>query len=381
MNLEKDIVREIKKLIVFTAIIFLCIWKYEVVFQSIHWILDVITPFLIGGAIAFIIGIPVSYIEKKLLKKKRKWIEKSARFISIVIVITCVLVAINIFLLFLLPELGSAILHLEDSMRFFLSGVEKKSKAFFDGNEEILRYIDKMEFDWNRLTKIGIEMLGDRTGQIIGSAAEVIHRIAQGITTFFIAFVFGCYILWQRERLSIQGKKVLYALIPEGKADAVIEVLELSGHTFAGFLTGQCMEALILGCMFGITLLVFQMPYALLISAVIAVTALVPVFGAFAGCAIGMVLIFIESPSKVILFLTIFLVLQQIEGNLIYPKVVGNSVGLPSIWVLVAVTTGGRLMGIIGMLIFIPIASVSYALFREVIYLLLKKRDVDVEKI
>ena len=97
-----------------------------------------ITPFLIGGAIAFIIGIPVSYIEKKLLKKKRKWIEKSARFISIVIVITCVLVAINIFLLFLLPELGSAILHLEDSMRFFLSGVEKKSKAFFDGNEEIL---------------------------------------------------------------------------------------------------------------------------------------------------------------------------------------------------------------------------------------------------
>lgn len=380
MNLEKDIVREIKKLIVFTAIIFLCIWKYEVAFRSIHWILDVITPFLIGGAIAFIIGIPASYIEKKLLKK-RKWIKKSARFISIVIVIICVLVVINIFLLLLLPELGSTILHLEDSIQLFLSGVEKKSKDFFDGNEEILRYIDKMEFDWNRLTKIGIEVLGDRTGQIIGSAAEVIHRIAQGITTFFIAFVFGCYLLWQRERLSIQGKKVLYALIPEGKADAVIEVLELSGHTFAGFFTGQCMEALILGCMFGVALLVFQMPYALLISAVIAVTALVPVFGAFAGCAIGMILIFIESPSKVLLFLIIFLVLQQIEGNLIYPKVVGNSVGLPSIWVLAAVTTGGRLMGIIGMLIFIPIASVSYALFREVIYLLLKKRDVDVEKI
>ena len=380
MNLEKDIVREIKKLIVFTAIIFLCIWKYEVAFRSIHWILDVITPFLIGGAIAFIIGIPASYIEKKLLKK-RKWIKKSARFISIVIVIICVLVVINIFLLLLLPELGSTILHLEDSIRFFLSGVEKKSKDFFDGNEEILRYIDKMEFNWNRLTKIGIEVLGDRTGQIIGSAAEVIHRIAQGITTFFIAFVFGCYLLWQRERLSIQGKKVLYALIPEGKADAVIEILELSGHTFAGFLTGKCMEALILGCMFGVALLVFQMPYALLISAVIAVTALVPVFGAFAGCAIGMILIFIESPSKVLLFLIIFLVLQQIEGHLIYPKVVGNSVGLPSIWVLVAVTTGGRLMGIIGMLIFIPIASVSYALFREVIYLLLKKRDVDIEKI
>ena len=287
----------------------------------------------------------------------------------------------NIFLILLLPELGSAILHLEDSVQIFLTGMEEKSKAIFGGNEQIVQYIDKMEINWIRMTKIGIELFANSTGQIIGSTAEVIHRIVQGVTTFFIAFVFGCYILWQRERLSIQGKKVLYALIPEGKADAVIEVLELSGHTFAGFLTGQCMEALILGCMFGITLLVFQMPYALLISAVIAVTALVPVFGAFAGCAIGMVLIFIESPSKVILFLTIFLVLQQIEGNLIYPKVVGNSVGLPSIWVLVAVTTGGRLMGIIGMLIFIPIASVSYALFREVIYLLLKKRDVDIEKI
>ena len=380
MNLEKDIVREIKKLIVFTAIIFLCIWKYEVVFQSIHWILDVITPFLIGGAIAFIIGIPASYIEKKLLKK-RKWIKKYARFISIAIVIICVLVVINIFLIVLLPELGRTILHLEDSMRVFLIGVKEKSKAFFCRNEEILRYIDTMEFNWNRLTKIGIKLLGDSTGQILGSAAEVIQRIVHGITTFFIAVVFGCYILWQRERLAIQGKKLLYAMIPEGKADAVIEVLELSGHTFAGFLTGQCMEALILGCMFGVALLVFQMPYALLISAVIAVTALVPVFGAFAGCAIGMVLIFIESPSKVFLFLIIFLVLQQIEGNLIYPKVVGNSVGLPSIWVLVAVTVGGRLMGVIGMLIFIPIASVSYALFREVIYLLLKKRNVDIEKI
>ena len=214
MNLEKDIVREIKKLIVFTAIIFLCIWKYEVVFQSIHWILDVITPFLIGGAIAFIIGIPLSYIEKKLLKKKRKWIEKSARFISIVIVITCVLVAINIFLLLLLPELGSAILHLEDSMRFFLSGVEKKSKAFFDGNEEILRYIDKMEFDWNRLTKIGIEMLGDRTGQIIGSAAEVIHGELPKALQHFLLHLCSDVISYGREKDCLyKEKKVLYALI------------------------------------------------------------------------------------------------------------------------------------------------------------------------
>lgn len=381
MKLEKDIIREIKKLIVFTAVIFLCIWKYEVVFGIIHWIIDVIMPFLIGGAIAFIIGIPANYIEKKLLRRKKKWVNKSARFIGIIAVILCVLVLLITFLFVVLPELGRTCLHLGDSMQIFLNGVEEKIRIICGENEQILRYIDKKEFDWNRLAKMGMKMLSHGTGKILGSAVDMIRGIVQGVTTFFIAFVFACYVLWQREKLSVQGKKVLYALIPAGKAEAVIEVLELSGRTFAGFLTGQCVEALILGSMFGIVLLIFQMPYALLISAVITVTALVPVFGAFAGCAVGALLIFIESPLRVIWFLVIFLVLQQIEGNLIYPKVVGNSVGLPSIWVLAAVTVGGKIMGVIGILIFIPIASVSYALFREVVYLLLKKRNVDMEKL
>ncbi len=381
MKLEQDIIREIKKLIVFTAVIFLCIWKYEVVYRVIHWIMDVIMPFLVGGAIAFIIGIPSNYIEKKLLKKKKKWINKSARFIGILAVIICVLVFINVFIIVVLPELGSTLLHLGDSMQVFLNGVEEKCRIIFGGNEEILQYIEKVEFDWNRLAKMGIELIGHGTGQILESAVNMIRGIVQGVTTFFIAFVFACYVLWQREKLAMQGKKVMYALIPEGKAEAVIEVLELSGRTFAGFLTGQCVESLILGSMFGVILLVCQMPYALLIGALIAVTALVPIFGAFVGCSAGALLIFIENPSKVIYFLVIFLVLQQIEGNLIYPKVVGNSVGLSSIWVLVAVTVGGKIMGVIGILLFIPIASVSYALFREVIYLMLKKRNVDVEKI
>lgn len=379
--MEKNIIREIKKLIVFTAVIFLCIWKYEVVFQIIHWGMDVIMPFLIGGAIAFIIGIPANYIEKRLLRKKKRWINRSARFIGIIAVMLCVSVILITFLLVVLPELGRTLLHLGDSMQIFLSGVEEKSRIIFDNNEEVLQYIDKIEFDWNRLVKMGSELISHEMGQILGSAIDMIRGIVQGITTFFIAFVFACYVLWQRERLAMQGKKVMYALIPKGKVEAVLEVLELSGRTFAGFLTGQCVEALILGSMFGIVLLIFQMPYALLISVVITVTALVPVFGAFVGCAVGTLLIFIENPLRVFWFLVIFLVLQQIEGNLIYPKVVGNSVGLPSIWVLAAVTVGGKIMGVIGILIFIPIASVSYALFREVVYLLLKKRNVDVENI
>lgn len=379
--MEKNIIYEVRKLIVFTAVIFLSIWKYEVVFQIIHWSLDLMTPFLLGGAIAFVIGIPSAYIERKLLKLKSKWIKKGARLFSILIVIICVTVVLSIFLFVLIPELGDTLLHLGNSMQIFLSGMEEKSKSIFGGNEEIARYIDQVEFDWNKLEKAGVEFVTNGTGHILEYALGVMKGIISGVTTFFISFVFACYILAQRERLARQGKKILYAFVPERKADVCLEILALSGHTFAGFLTGQCLEACILGGMFGIVLTLFRMPYAILISSVVTVTALVPVFGAFAGCTVGMVLIFIENPSKVIVFLIIFLVLQQIEGNLIYPRVVGNSVGLPSIWVLAAVTVGGRLMGVIGMLIFIPIASVSYALFREVVYLLLKKRNVDAENI
>lgn len=216
---------------------------------------------------------------------------------------------------------------------------------------------------------------------MVGSTMLVVREIISGLAVFFIAFAFACYTLLQKERLKIQGKKILYAFMPKGKAEAVLEVLSLTHYTFSGFLTGQCLEAVILGCMFVIMMTVFRFPYALLIGIIIAFTALVPVFGAFVGCAVGVFLIFIVNPAKAVLFVALFLVLQQIEGNFIYPHVVGNSVGLPSIWVLASVSVGGTLMGVVGMLIFIPVASVTYALFREIIYLLLKKRGMNPEEI
>nr|WP_081019380.1 AI-2E family transporter [Blautia obeum] len=200
--------------------------------------------------------------------------------------------------------------------------------------------------------------------------------IASGIETFFIAFSFACYILFQKERLYIQVRKVIFAFISRQKADALLKICSLTYRTFANFLAGQCLEAIILGFMFVVTLSILKMPYALLIGILIAFTALIPIFGAFIGCAVGVFLIFMVSPKQAVLFIIIFLLLQQIEGNLIYPHVVGGSVGLPSIWVLAAVTIGGNLMGIVGMLIFIPTVSVFYTIFREYVYLRLKKQNI-----
>ena len=342
-------------------------------------------PFVLGGAIAFVLGVPMNYIENRLFpedKKNRSGImNKLARPMSLVIILVLLFGIIFAVLFLLLPQLCETFANLGDSAQEFLPKVQSWAEDMFRNNEEITELIGRVEFDWDKITDMGIRFLRNGASNMVGSTIIVVREIVSGMATFFIAFAFACYVLLQKERLKTQGKKILYAMIPKGKAEAVLEVLSLTYYTFSGFLTGQCLEAIILGGMFVLVMTVFRFPYALLVGIIIAFTALVPVFGAFIGCAVGVFLIFIVNPTKAILFIVLFLALQQIEGNFIYPHVVGNSVGLPSIWVLAAVSVGGTLMGVVGMLIFIPVASVTYALFREIIYLLLKKRGLKPEEI
>ena len=179
----------------------------------------------------------------------------------------------------------------------------------------------------------------------------------------------------------MQARKIVFAFLPEAAAEKTLYVCSLSSKTFAHFLSGQGRESLILGTMFLITMNIFQFPYALLISILIAILSLIPMFGAFIGCCFGVFFILIVDPVMAVWFVVLFVILQQIEGNLIYPKVVGGSIGLPSIWVLVAVTVGGSTYGVIGMLVFIPMASVLYVLFREVVTKRLKKKEIPDTKI
>ena len=179
----------------------------------------------------------------------------------------------------------------------------------------------------------------------------------------------------------VQARMLLRALLPQKHADRVLYIFSLSYRTFTNFITGQCLEAMILGTMFFVVMSILRFPYALLVGILVAVTALIPIFGAFIGCAIGAFLILVVNPMQALAFVALFLVLQQVEGNLIYPHVVGNSVGLPSIWVLVAVTVGGNLMGLVGMLIFIPLVSVLYTLLREWVYRRLREKKLREEDV
>lgn len=385
MELSREIIREVRRLIVFTGVIFLCLWKHEVALGFLRGVFHVIYPFVLGGAIAFVLGVPMTYIEKRLFPERKKResrvMDRLARPCSLLITLLALFGIIFAVLFILIPQLGRTFSSLGDSVQDFYPKVQEWAGRVFHDNKEIMELIDNVEFDWDKFTDIGIRFLGSGASDMLGSTMTVVKGMISGLAAFFIAFAFACYVLLQKERLKLQGKKVLFAFLPKGKAEATLEVMSLTYYTFSGFLTGQCLEAVILGAMFVVAMSIFRFPYALLIGIIIAFTALVPVFGAFVGCVVGVFLIFIADPVKAILFVVLFLVLQQIEGNFIYPHVVGNSVGLPSIWVLASVSTGGSLMGVVGMLIFIPIASVTYALFREVVYLMLKKRGVKPEEI
>ena len=379
MDLSKMSIKKIRELIVFTALLVVALWKFDVVLSVLKTIWDIIFPFVLGGAIAFLTNVPMSFLEKKIfenVKKKNKIVRKLKRPISLILTIVLVVGVIAVVMFGVIPQRTRTMGTLVTSINDFIPQMQSWIGEFFHNNQEIMNLVDQIEFDPDQAIKWGISLLGNGAGNMMNTTMSAVGSIVSGVATFFIAFSFACYILFQKENLHIQIRKVFFAFLPRQKADTFLKVCSLTYRTFANFLAGQCLEAVILGSMFVVTLSILRMPYALLIGILIAFTALIPIFGAFIGCAVGSFLIFMVNPQQAILFVIVFLVLQQIEGNLIYPHVVGESVGLPSIWVLAAVTIGGNLMGIVGMLVFIPLLSVLYTIFREFVYLRLKKQNI-----
>ena len=385
MELSNETVRKIRGLIVFAALVIACLWKYDVVFGVLTFVFHIVFPFILGGAIAFVLNVPMNFVQRHLFDEERikgkKYMQKAARPVSMLAVVFGVLGIVAVVMFVLIPQLGATFANLGASIQEFIPEVQDWAQEIFHNNQDVMEWVNSLEFDWNKIMEAGMDFFKNGAGSVLDSTITAAKSIVSGITTFFIAFVFAIYILLQKEKLGLQAKKVLFAFVRRGRAEVALEVLSLTYNTFSSFLTGQCVEAVILGSMFVAAMTVLRLPYALLVGIVIAFTALIPIFGAFVGCAVGVFMIFIEDPFKALIFVVMFLVLQQVEGNLIYPHVVGNSVGLPSIWVLAAVSVGGSLMGVVGMLIFIPVVSVAYALFREVVYLKLKQRKIKPEEI
>lgn len=373
MDLNK---KNIMLLIVFAVLFYVGVQRIESVAAGFSFVVSIVFPFLLGAAMAFILNVPMSFMEKRLFSKTKGKAKKLKRPICLVLAILFVVAILWIVLLVVIPEVASTVASLSVNIEAALIKLQRWAMDIFEDNKQIEVWIASLQFDWDGIIHTAFGFLKNGAGNVLNSTMTVAKTVINSVMNFCVAFVFACYILLQKEKLAVQIRKILYAFFSKKVVTKVLDIASLSYKTFANFVTGQCCEAVILGTMFFISMSILRFPYALLVGVLIAFTALIPIFGAFIGCFLGTFLILVADPMKAIAFVILFLVLQQVEGNLIYPHVVGGSVGLPSIWVLVAVTVGGSLMGIVGMLVFIPICSVLYALFREMVYKRLKERGI-----
>lgn len=356
--------KEIKKIVKILLIVILVYWllnNLNMIGNAIGKLLNILFPFILGGALAFIFNIPMSYFEKFFRnRRKSKKRAKFDRAISIILSILVFVIIILFIFRLVIPQLLNVCELLIEKAPYYL----KESKGIATNlleNEDIKNAIQNINIDTEKIKTQSIEGVMN----ILTSSIGIIGGIFSGITNLIISIIFAVYMLLSKEKIKRLAKKILYAYLPEEKAKNIIKILRLSRDTFKKFITGQCLEACILGTLCALGMLILNIPYAITIGVLVGVTAIVPIVGAFLGVIVGAILIVSVEPIKAVVFIIFFLILQQIEGNLIYPKVVGNSVGLPGLLVLFAVTVGGSLFGIVGMLVGLPIISILYTMLKE----------------
>lgn len=349
--------------------------RASVVFTTV-W--GLFSPFAVGACIAFVFNVPMRAVERQLEGIRRTGLRRG---MAIVLTLAVLTLLVMFVVELLVPQIRLTVESLSEKIPAFVERTANNLVVLMAEYPELKAWtqqlLDLESLDWtNALT-----LVSNQASTVMGSAVSVIGSVTSGVVNAVVGTAFAVYCLARKEILSRQGRRVLYSLIPEKTADEIIRILRLTNSTFSNFISGQCLEACILGGLFAVAMAIFRMPYIPLVSLVIAVTALVPLVGAFVGCIVGAFFILVDDPFQALTFVAMFLVLQQLENNLIYPRVVGTSIGLSGMWVLVAVTVGGELMGVAGMLLMIPLTSVLYTLAREFTDKRLAQRNIPEEKL
>ncbi len=366
---EKNEIKKYMFLILFAILTFFAINNIKGVLEIIESIFIVMLPFILGLVIAFILNIPMVKIEKLLNKKLKN--KRIVRTISIILSLSIFILIIGSVSFLLIPELIESIKSLITNIPSLVNTVEESVLNLLKSHKDVQIEIQNL---FNNIDTSKI--LSNILNYIVNGSLGFISSFISSIITIFMSIVFAIYMLSQKEYLINGFKKVLKAYLKKETVDKILDICELFNRTFSKFISGQCLDAVILGFMLFIVLTLFKFPYALIISVLTTITALIPIFGAFIAMTVGTILIGITSPFEALLFILIFFSVQQIEEYFVYPKVVGSSVGLSSLWTLLAITVGGNMFGVVGMLIGLPIASIIYSLFRSNVNTRLKQKGV-----
>lgn len=388
MDLKNFSVLRVLLLIFVVALIIYGVFNMDMVGSFVGWFVKLVRPFLIGVVIAFVLNVPLRFFERRVFCRiQNPRFKKMERGISVLLAIILVWAIFGLIVSVVVPQLIS-------SLSLFVSAVP----SYFDYLTNILSMFEKynpaiahLSDQLQNLSPSTLEnylnsQLNDRITQltsVLGSAVmstvTFVAALASSVVEVVVAFIFSIYALFNKDKLAVQARKICFAFLSKRVAVYLVHAAQVSFAKFYHFIIGQLTEAIILGTLCTIGMLVLRLPYAPMIGVLTGFCALIPIFGAFIGGAVGALLILTVSPIKALTFLIFLIILQQIEGHVIYPKVVGGSVGLPAMWTLFAITIGGSLYGLVGMLISVPLFAALYYLFTEIVYARLARNEISAE--
>ncbi|MFR8926826.1 AI-2E family transporter [Peptoniphilus senegalensis] len=364
--------------LLFVAYLFL---NSKIIFNGFGILLGILAPFMLGGVIAFIMKIPLNFLERKVFDKvKSEKFQKHKRTISIAISFIFIILVFFLITAIILPQLIKSFDGLRKSLPSFLQmAIDKTREIPYLNN-----YSDKLqsEYDnlsWNEIFNRVKSFVtsSEKSSHILNSAISTASSILGGLVSFMLALITSIYILADKERLAYQATRICYSFFNNKVANKIIHVARLLHENFFGFIRGQLTVSTIIGIATFVACFVLRIPNAATIGVIVGVTDLIPIIGPFLGGAMCFIMIVIEDSTKALMFLILIVILQQLESNLVYPKIVGDKVGLPSLWTLVAITVGGSLFGVVGMWAFIPLASTLYELMREYTEYKIKEKNLD----
>ena len=362
-NSKKSFAKWIIGIFTICILIFLGVQNFNSLLKAAGWALNLTMPLLLGLVLALVLDVPMKLIETNFFSKARKpvW-KKLKRPISLIVSLLIILAIVTGIVMLVIPELVEAVKVIIDSATNVINKIKTIDKAQI-AQLPFGNYL--LQMDWDKLLDSAQPYIKDYGTSIMNSAFDIVGSLVGGVVNFIIALFFAIYVLFSKETLKSQAKRLIYAWLPERAGKWTVHSISVATNNFHNFVSGQTLEAVILGVLCMLGMFILRLPYAPMVGALVGVTALIPVVGAFIGAAVGAFMILTVDPIKAVIFVVFLLILQQIEGNLIYPKVMGDKVNLPALWILAAVTIGGGLVGPVGMLLSVPAFSTIYTLVKE----------------
>lgn len=344
-------------------ILFLCIYYWQTAVNYLLVIAGSLISLLIGGVIAYIVNILMSFLESHyFVDSNKKYVIKSRRPVCMIVSFLIVLLIVMLVIALVVPELIKSISMIINRLPVAFRNLSE--------NELVTKYLPVISeyisnINWNEIVNRAQRFFTDNFGGMAGNLISTVSTVFSSVLNFVLGLIFSIYLLLSKDRLCAQAKEIMEHYVKKSWNEKIQYVLTILNRNFHRFIVGQCTEAVILGVLCAVGMVIFRFPYAIMIGVLVGFTALIPVVGAYVGAAAGIFMMLTISPMKALMFVIFIVVLQQMEGNLIYPRVVGNSLGLPALWVLVAVTVGGGIGGVIGMLVAVPIVSSIYQLVQN----------------